>query len=302
LSDLSLAGTPLEGDAVEIRYEAEGPIPVGDFAASLAALDAIFIKVATGEGRLSVSQMRAGSIIATLQPFLPVLGQAVTTMDAAMTVSDFARRLRSAIDAFSGKEAVASVEAGDVARELQEVLRPLTGRVGAELSVAHVRYRHRNKGKTVEFEATYGAAEIDRAAINAEKYIAPPLLEQPQAEIAEGRPSLLRRVRLTLHQANSGPAKTKGQTGDRGIIQSETAKPLPVYFAQGIDRLKEKMVAGAKNPLTSSYIVDVIVTREAGEARCYTVIDVHGPARASRSKPLPLLTAIADRKRPRKKK
>jgi len=302
LSFLSLAGTPLDGDAVEISYEADGPIALGDFAASLAGLDAIFAKVATSEGRLSVSQMRAGSIIATLQPFLPVLGQAVATMDAALTVSDFARRLRSSIDAFSGKETVSSADAGAVAKELQEVLRPLTGRVGAQLGVAHVKYRHRNNGKTVEFEATYGAAEIDRAAINAEKFVASPLLEQPQPEPGEARPSLLRKVRLTLHQANSGPAKVKGQTGDRGIIQSETTKPLPVYFAQGIDRLKEKMVGGAKNPLTSSYTVDVIVTREGDEARCYTVIEVYGPARAPRVKPLPLLKAVGEGKRSRKRK
>ena len=282
---------PLDGDAVEVRYDPGGPIPLSDLAASFNALEAIYAHTDLGDARLSVTSLRSGSIIATIQPFVPLVGQALTTMDVSLTVVEFARRLKAAVDAFSGREDTGETAVSAViAAELAEVLRPVSGRSNAEFGVAQVRYRSHTKERTVEFEATYSSSEIDRAVVNAQR-LESEIAVTKVSDKVEPRPSLLRKVKLSFQQANSGPARRRGKTGDKGVIESESSRALPVYFAATLDDLKDKMVKGAKNPLKVSYLVDAIVAREGGEPRFYTVIGVHGPVRAPRSKSLPLLAA-----------
>lgn len=79
--------------------------------------------------------------------------------------------------------------------------------------MAHIKYRSRTKDRVVKVEASYGPAEIDRIALNAGK--AGEELPVPAEAVSEDlQPSLLRRVVLTLQQANTGPAKEKGKTAE----------------------------------------------------------------------------------------
>lgn len=298
----TVAIDPLElhGDVFELRYEPRAPVALADLAASFAALDSFYRMSVKDGSRLSVAQLRSGSIIALLQPILPILGQVIPILEASLTVSDFTGRLKSAIDAFAdiGTSDKGEQASPNIARELGEILRPVAGKPGSELAISHVKYRSETKDRVVELEAIYNSSEIDRASINATKAALSD--ERPIDRVEESAaPSLLRKVKLTLKQANSGPAKTRGNTGDRGIISSETDKPLPVYFADGLDRLKDKIVGGSKNPLTASYIVDVLVSREGRAARAYTVIEVHSLARKAREKALPLLASPKRAGRPK---
>lgn len=84
-----------------------------------------------------------------------------------------------------------------------------------------------------------------------------------------------REVMLFLEQANRGPGKEKGRTGDRGRIPEISDKVLPVYFRQSIQSLKEQMMQGEDNPLNLVFVVDVHVQIFDGEAKGYTVVEIH---------------------------
>lgn len=158
-----------------------------------------------------------------------------------------------------------------MADELAAVVRPLIGKKGSGLKVARVHYRSRTDRRTVEVVVSLGHDQIvkigERAGWSE--------LEPPSAAPAEVGGEFLRNVDIILHQANRGPAKARGQTGDRGIIPSVNDKPVPVYFADGVNRLKDRMIRSAKNPLKYTYRVDAWVQREGGEVRSYTVTEVH---------------------------
>ncbi|MEM7522083.1 MAG: hypothetical protein AAF307_13755 [Pseudomonadota bacterium] len=79
---------------------------------------------------------------------------------------------------------------------------------------------------------------------------------------------------LVFEQANRGPGKEKGRTGDRGRIEEVSDKVLPVYFRQVIQDLKERVMQGEENPLNLVFLVDVQVRRIHGEPNGCTVVEM----------------------------
>jgi hypothetical protein len=270
-------------DFAEFVFDTDEVVPLSELADSFKALDDLFARDASSGARLAVAELRQGSIVALLAPFMPILGPTMSFIGSAVDVSDFIKRLRDGLNAFAGIE-LADDEGrpveGIVASEIAALVKPLAGRPGSRLNIAHVKYSSRSKGRVVEVEASYSSGEIDRIAVNASRASELiPIVVSPS--VSEDQPSLIRKVVLTLQQTNTGPAKSKGKTGDRGIIESVTTKPLAVYFAKTIDDLKKKMVGRSTNPFRQPFTVDVLVSYEDGEPKSYTVIDVH------RAKPKP---------------
>lgn len=280
-----------EKAALEFHYEATGTISVAELADSFRAIDSLYARTSANGDRLSVVEIRSGSIFAVFAPYIPLLGQSLEVMNAVSGVVEFSKKLKNGIDWLVGR--VDDPDEGEpaVAEEIAEILRPLSGKNGAKFGVSSFRYRSKTKDRIVEIEASYGSSEIDRAYVNAGRLKSVDSTLMVDQVDDDPQPALLKRVKMVLHQANAGPAKAAGQTGDRGIIKVVSEKKLPVYFANGINDLKGKMVKGARNPLKGAYVVDVIVTRENGEPKKYTVIEVHASARAAKEKVLPLLKA-----------
>jgi hypothetical protein len=270
-------------DLAEFVFDTKDAIPLSELADSFSALDSLFARQSRSGARLAVAEIRKGSIVALLAPFVPIMGQSVSFMASAIEISDFIKRLRDGMNAFEGIEpapAGAQLTPVDtqVAAEIAALVRPLAGRASGRLKMAHVKYRSRTKERVVEVEASYDTAEIDRIAVNAAK-AAESLPPVPTVEEVDAQPALQRKVVLTLHQANTGPAKAKGETGDRGITQSVSNKPLAVYFAKTFEDLKQKMIGRSSNPFRQPFKVDVLVSYEDGEPKSNTVIEVHGAYR-----------------------
>lgn len=276
-------------DVVEFRFEARAPIALRDLASSFAALDTIYGYLSSGGDRLSVMELRSGSIIAVLAPFMPMMNQMMPIIGATTTLSDFTRKMKKAIDGFmeTKEPMVPSEEVHEVAAEIAEVMKPLAGRNGAEFGFAHVKYRSKTGERVVEFEAKYEGSQIDRAVLNAERFAELPPSVSSHIAIPE-ESKFLQGVEMVLHQANRGPAKARGATGDKGIVEAICDKPLPVYFAEGVNKLKDRMIRSAKNPLKYIYVVDLYVRRESGQPKSYTVVEVHKAAPLVSERALPI--------------
>ena len=273
---ITTALSRFERETVEFRFDADGPIGLRDLANSFAAIDSIYARLSQGDDRLSVTDLRSGSIIAELTPFLPFMNQVLPYIGHATALSDFTRKMKKAIDGFTevDRPVAPSEETPAIAAEIAEIMKPLAGRKDAKFGFAHVKYRSKSKVRVAEVEAHYEGQQIDRAVINAERFVSLSSLPIPIPDVPEER-NFLHGVQITLHQANRGPAKAKGPTGDRGVIADVSDKPLPVYFAEGVNKLKDRMVRSAKNPLKYVYNVDAWVHREGGVAKAYTVTEVH---------------------------
>ncbi|WP_037465067.1 hypothetical protein [Sphingobium herbicidovorans] len=298
-------GKPDGRETIEFRFEPGGPIALGDLAGSFAALDRIYGQLSGQHDKLAVASLRSGSIIAELAPVAQILSQTVPYIGHVNSLGDFYKRLINAMDAFSDLERAASTTAPvedvqpEVASELAALLKPLAGKKDAAFSVAQIKYRSETKERKVEVEATFDAAEINRVWINADRFAEEAQQLQSKRDLISQEQNLLRGVALTLHQANKGPAKSKGSTGDKAVIEAVSDKPLPVYFPPNVAGLKEKMVKGRRNPLQYVYIVDAYVSQEGGEAKSYTILEMHDAKKVTIAKPKAL---EAPKKRTRKPK
>lgn len=268
------------GDRIILRLDPGSPVELHELSSSFAALARIYerhYRKSNDEApKLCVTKLETGSYLLEVTPLVVMFG-GLAVMDASVIVADFSNRIWRGIKAFSGRQDdVPRLELPrpDDAADLKEFTRPLLGKAGASLGIRHARFKQTDGTKETVVEYTFDAAELDRAAINIDKQLAlpPPVAQEAELEIAT---PLHNEVMLFLEQANRGPGKDRGRTGDRGVIPDISDKVVPVYFRKGIQGLKDQMLHGDRNPFEMVYVVTVHVTRLEGEVQAYTVADIH---------------------------
>ncbi|MDB5652466.1 MAG: hypothetical protein JWQ94_79 [Tardiphaga sp.] len=268
-------------DRMVIRLDPGGPIDLAGLGASFAALARIYARH-HGETsdedtapRLFISKLENGSVIAEIVPYIVILGQAVQFADSAMVVSDFTKRIGKAIKAFSGETPavdLSSLPSKEDSRDLREFMRPLTGRKGAELNIAHARFEQSDGDKHTLVEYAFTEDALNRAALTIDAELSAIdgiLVDVPD----DSSTSPLSEVMLFLQQASRAAGKATGRTADRAIVPTVSSKPLPVYFQKGAGDLKGQMIDD--NALKATFVVDLEVQKIDGEPRGYIVTNVH---------------------------
>lgn len=266
-----------EGDRIVILLDPGQPIELSDLSDSFAALARMYGRHYRAGGetapKLYVTKLETGSVWMEIAPFVPVMGAVVTTMDTSVIVADFTNRLWRGIKAFSSPSELPKVEppSRDDAGDIREFVKPLLGKNGAELGIKHARYRKTDGEKETVVEYDFDEAALNRAAINIDKALA---LPAPSENPELPREQIKREVMLFMDQANRGPGKEKGRTGDKGVIPDVSDKPLPVYFRKSFQNLKDQITKEV-NPLTSTFVVDVHVQYVEDEPKGYIVTEIH---------------------------
>ena len=233
--------------------------------------------------KLYVTRLESGSVTAEIAPYAMLLGSAIYTLDASIIVSDFSKRLRNGITAFSNPPTAGAPSSGspplpsrEDAEDMKAFIRPLTGKRGASLSIRHARIEKTDGARSTVVEYAFDEAEINRAAINIDNQLGGDMVDDVAPPDARQDTGIKTEVMLFFEQANRRPGKERGRTGDKGIIPNVCDKALPVYFRKSFQILKEQMIQGDLNPLTdTAFIVDVHVQQVNGEPRAYIVTAVH---------------------------
>jgi hypothetical protein len=280
-----IRGIPIEEspDRVIIKLDPGGPMELTGLADSFAALARYYRRHYRAHPdhddvpKLYIAKLETGSIVAEIVPLALILGSVVPYMDTALIVSDFTRRMWQAIKAFSDSTPQTALPSPlpttEDAADIREFIKPLTGKRGAQLGITHARFSSRTGEKEIVAEYRFDEAEINRAALAIDN---DDFALLPSSDVGgdEGT-RLLKEVMLFFQQTSRGPGREEGRTADRGVVPEITDKPLPVYFREGIQDLKDRMVRGLENPLRSAFVVDVIAQFVEGKPKGYIVTDVH---------------------------
>jgi len=268
-----------EGDRLIITLDPGQPVELTDLADSFAALSRIYERhYRSGSDdapRLFVTKLETGSVIAEIAPYGVMMG-GIAMMDGGMIVTDFANRVWRGISYFTGwgkDTKLLEAPSKEDAADLKEFTRPLVGKTGARLGIKQARYEKTDGEKKTVVEYKFDEAELNKASVNMDKALALPAPKKPEDEDQDDK--IRSEVMLFLEQANRGPGKEKGRTGDRGRVPDISDKVLPVYFRQSIQGLKEKMLQGKDNPFAMVFVVDIYATRMDGEIKGYTVTEIH---------------------------
>jgi hypothetical protein len=227
-----------------IHLEASGPIELNDLHESLAALARIYARQYIPDGskapapRLYVTRVSSGSIDLEIVPLLAILGMPIAAMDSVLIIKQFSEWLGLNIRAFADSELPPRTVSIEDGADLKTFIRPLTGKRGAELRIAHAKFHKKEKDDRGEREVfvEYGFTEsdINRAAINLDKLEDASKLVAPVTKAN----AVEKEVLMAFQRVDKGPGKERGRTGDRVIIEKISPRPLPVYFPSEAGAIK----------------------------------------------------------------
>ncbi len=262
------------GEQVRIVFEGEGPWELYELVRAFEGLAVAFRETLERHGfdrrearnvRLLVTRIESGSIIANILPGIELLGSMLPMMEHTNVVADFATRIRDVLLYFTGS--MVSAPDDVTVRELRaigDIVRPVARRADGAFELRY----ERPDGPKVEFR--FDGPELARAELRMDE-----ARERLAAESRE-TPQRLERVLLYLHQASRDEGQPPGRrTGDRGVIEEVTTKPLPVHFAPEAGQLKDEMVGREENPFRLGFVVDADVQTRGGKPALYVVRRIH---------------------------
>jgi hypothetical protein len=271
-------------DRIIVRLDPGGPIELSGLSESFAALARIYERhyratdaTSAEAPKLYVTKLTTGSVIAEIAPLWPMFGQAYTLATATTVVADFTRRITNGIRAFADLENPkpgTELPSRDDVSDLREFVKPLTGRSAASLGITHAKYSYKTREREVVAEYVFDSAELNRAAINMDNQ-SESIATLNLVELTASDSRIRTEVMLFFEQASRSAPKEKGRTGDKAVIPEIDENAHPTYFRKGIHDLKDQMIKGIDNPLTSAFVVDVHVQTVDGKIKGYLVTDVH---------------------------
>jgi hypothetical protein len=242
---------------VEIRNRT--PVELSDLALSFQALAEAFDDYAAASTkdplpsniRLFVRELRPGSIIADL---IAVAEQAQWLVDHGVVLAGFVANTQEIINFLLG---VGSEKAPPTARavsQVAQIVEPIAKDFASQLNIQV------SSGSEVNvYNININSRDANALQNSARRFLGPSL---PATEIRTDELLILEQVK------NSSSA----QTGDRGVIESITRRPVKLVFLS--EDAKKQVLDLPANPFQCVFLVDVEVKAVDGRPTLYRVIAV----------------------------
>jgi hypothetical protein len=250
-------------DGLTLRFNSPRPVELVDFAESLRSFGELYksrLPAEAEEVRLYVVKVTEGSILVELAEMARQAGGALAPiLTGAPQAVEFVKSVKSLIDYFKGE---AAPPENMKPRDIELLAKALGPVADAPRSVLEINVNN-SPGAIVTISnadanivQNAGRKEIER-------------LRQPVNET-------LKEVTLYWVQTRKGEGVHTGRSADKAVVEAVTAKPLPVYFPEGQQGLKQQMLSDVQFPYETVFIVDVetIVVRD--RLTGYRVLALHG--------------------------
>ncbi|UWU86163.1 hypothetical protein N2605_06845 [Bradyrhizobium yuanmingense] len=250
---------------LEVRFDNRRPIDITDLGRSLQALGQEYEEFVVGRyepaptnSRLYVARVETGSILLILEPLLDQASFIVKHIDV---FAGFVTNLQEIVDflllAQSKSKKVKAVNPASVER-VSEIVDPVAKDGGSTLTV------------NVHVQGNTAPVNIQPIIINHERANA--LQNQARRYLGPEIPTSggFRSELLQLYQMK-GDAKAK--TGDRGVIEKFSKRPIKLRFMS--PEVKAAIVDQQDNPFKMAYIVDGEMSTIRGEPALYKIYEVH---------------------------
>jgi hypothetical protein len=215
-----------------------------------------------GQARLLVKEIRKGSIVLDLIPYIPAL---IATMDAVLVVDNFVTRYRMLLDAFLGGHPPPTVSKTD-AKDYLNTVRLVARDKNGSATISSAVFKQDTTETHIEFHFTTAQAKG-----------AQELLEQRVIENEKPIFEHLENVLMVFWQSNLKDAEVGSKsTGEKVIIEAAHPKPLALVYATDLarERIKHETEQGEGNLYHLGFYVDCYVERFQGKPVAYRVSNV----------------------------
>lgn len=256
-----------------LRIETKTPVELNDFVAAFVGFGNQFerfhdgdYQAEQGNARFFVREVRAGSIIAELIPYVvysaPVLGAVMAGVkhanDLAKFVENYGGRISSYFRKGGRQPQAGKGEIGDWLRTVEAVAHDADG----SLSLAV--YENGEQRAAFVFD-TKQAREAERN-----------LLEHRQ-ELDRTTDADHTRVIMVFTRTNVAHAKAGRRSGELVQIEKIHPKPLPIVYASSLaeERIRHEIADADDNVYKKAFDVDVNVEMRSDRPIAYRLIAVH---------------------------
>ncbi len=261
-------------DRIIVHYDARDAIDIEDLSGSLTALARQYRRTWRLDGRrgpysdlrLLVTKVESGSIVYEIAAGLIILRQVYSAADYILVFDGLVKRIGQILNHYAkGEERPDDLNTSD-ARDIRDLIRPLTGRNGASLHIKRARIRKTTPECEILGEYEFDGSEIQKA-------------EEAIAAELEGKKkkttSTHRNAFMYWHQTNRDEGKDSDRTGDLAVVPSISHEPLPALFPSETASLKREMMETRENPFNLGFFVDVNAKYVDGEATAYGLLALH---------------------------
>jgi hypothetical protein len=245
------------------KIENKRPIELIDLTKSLISLSNQFSNYVFREGnskeereaKLYIKEIKSGSVIIELIEYATV--GMIPFIENINTIVGFADNLKRAIKYYLTNEGEKPETNINDLKEFYTILNPVA----------------KDNGSQMFFQTTINGNVIQTINLNfndtntVQNRIKQDILELRTEEILN---DTYERVALKLYQARSD---LKSKTGNKGIIEEISEKPLNIYFNN--DEIKEQILQAEINPLKSIFIVDVKIINVDKKPAIYKILKLH---------------------------
>lgn len=232
-------------------------------------------KVADEDIRLYVTKVRTGSIIAELASAATVMGAFLPLIDVNPLFCGYVQFFGESVSYFRSLAGRTGLKASDItatkaaAQATSDVMAVVAAQPGGT-------FRLTAKIGAKEADGSEFAAQITITSEEAAEAQRGALIAQKVLDYRGGADH--ENVLLYFQRTSTTAPKSDGRTDDKAIINSISAKALPVHFASALDaaRVSDMKSDPKQNPFKAAFRVDVNVETDRNQVpRFYRVVHIH---------------------------
>lgn len=257
---------------IELKLDVDAPIEVSDFTAAFTALAAEYERHYRTDPELGpnatlfVKEVKQGSIIATLQPYIPLLANAHEAVSMVMLAEDFIVRYGQRISTYLKKGArLPDVSKSELVGYMKQVS-AIANNPGSRIELAAVEIKEGRK--SIRSVVKFTTEDSRKIKDNIEDHLS--ILDRIKNRDYN-------RVLMFFTQSNTKISTVGKKSGELVMVEDIHSKPLSLIYGSDIaeQRIKHEIVNEPDNIYKKGFVVDVIVVEKYGRPVAYSVTNVH---------------------------
>jgi hypothetical protein len=255
---------------IRVRLETTQPIELSNFISAFAAIGSEYSRFLKqshpdlgDDAKIYVSEVRQGSIVADLIPVvLPIL----QTMDYALVIDQFMRRIKGVIDAYQLPGARPDGYSKSEIKDVMDGLTAIANDPNGRQDIEHITIEggQSNIRAAIKFDTQQARAAIG----NMREHIR--MIEHHEDHTKK-------MVLMRFFQSNIKDTELQKPSGEQVIIQSIDPRPRPLVYASELakERIKHETIQSETNIFKRGFYVDVLVDMAGDRIAAYKITNFH---------------------------
>jgi hypothetical protein len=258
---------------IQLKVEVDQPLELGDFVGAFTALGAEFeryMRAREAEGdshaKLYVREVRQGSIVADLLPYLATFGGLADGMQQIMAVEDFVKRYGGRLLAYRRVGGRAEDMTKSALEDFNRQVAAIAHHPKSKLSVAAIEIKNGDHHVRAAFEFDTGEARVIQEQVEIHKY-----------EIEHQTGHLHERVLMTFTRSDVRTTAVGKRSGEQVRIEDISHRSMPIIYASDLAerQIKYEITEAEDNVYKKGFVVDVAVERRQGRVVAYRIMHLH---------------------------